>query len=126
MMNAEVTTENKPACTPSQEEFIKSRYITHEDQGRAKILVSPEEFLVVPLGHLAIVLIKPSPVIVLSRHCVPFRAAGELSGILMGAKKSTCLPFFERFVHWRGVDHTLIRRFGQNSGTRQSFDVSLT
>ena len=74
-MKAEVTAENKPACTPNQYEPIKTRWKTDEDQGRAQVFVMfLEKFLVILVGNLAVVLVEPSPMSLLSRNCILFRA----------------------------------------------------
>ena len=78
MIKAEVTAENKPAYIPGQCEPIETRRETDENQGRAQVFVMfLEKFLVIFLGDLAVVLVEPSPMSLLSRNYILFRAAGE-------------------------------------------------
>lgn len=94
MMNAEVTAENKPACTPGKEKFVQSECGTDEDQGRVQIIVMfLEESLIILFGHFAIVLVEPRPMILLSRNRVMFLAMREARRDFGWIRKKVALRF---------------------------------
>ena len=86
MINAEVTAENKPACTPHQYASIEVQWRTDEDQGGVQILVVLlQEFLVVFFGNLAIFLVELSLMIFLGRWCLLF-----LLWAIRGSQRQFC------------------------------------
>jgi len=64
MMNAEVTAENRPAYNLRQHEWTKDSCKTYKYQRCVQILVVfLYELLIVLLRFLAVVLIEPSPMV---------------------------------------------------------------
>jgi len=58
-MKAEVTTENRPACNPSQSICIRATYETHKYQCHVQILaVSLFELFVIFIGHPTVILVE--------------------------------------------------------------------
>ena len=78
-MNVAATAENKPAWYPDQRGSTISPIGTHEDQGGVQVfIVFLQEFLVVLLGHLSIVLVEFSLKVFLDGRYVLFLATRGL------------------------------------------------
>ena len=79
MINAEVTAENRPACDLGQYSLVRETCQTHEYQRRVQVFViSLHEFLVIFLGHLAVIFVEPSAEFVLGgRGVLLYTARGS-------------------------------------------------
>ena len=132
-INAEVTAKNKPVCTSSQGEIIKSVWRTQEDQSRIQILASMfiKEVSVVFFGHLAIVLVEPSPMIVSSWYC-PEKKRSMCDILLVSSSKtpgSLTNPRQERgaryvFLFDFSYNHSFIRIWNPAGSIRKAADPS--
>lgn len=76
MMKAVVTAENKPACDPSEYMQTWGTHGTHKYEGHVQVFVIfLDEVPIVLFSLHVIVIIEPTPMILLSGQCILFSAA---------------------------------------------------